>query len=218
MIRGVLLDIDGTLVLSNDAHAHAWVEAFAQCGYEVAFDEVRWLIGMGGDKLVSKVRPGMSDKEGDGKKITEARSRIFLEKYASELQPAPGARELVLELQSRGLKTIAASSAKSDELQALLKAAGIDDVLKEATTSDDAENSKPDPDIVHVALDKIGLAPEEVIMVGDTHYDVESAAQAGVKCIAVRCGGWPDAKLEGAQAIYDDPAALMAHLADILRL
>jgi HAD superfamily hydrolase (TIGR01509 family) len=218
MLKGVLLDIDGTLVLSNDAHAHAWVEAFSQFGYTVEFDEVRRLIGMGADKLIASVQPGLTDTEGTGKKIKEARSKIFLEKYAPHLQPAPGSRDLIEALQANGLKTIAASSSKSDELSALLKAARVDDLLTQATTSDDVDNSKPDPDIVQVALDKIGVRPDEAIMIGDTPYDIEAAARAGVRCIAVRCGGWEDEELAGAAAIYADPADIAAQIGALTKL
>lgn len=211
MIRGILLDIDGTLVLSNDAHAFSWVDAFAQYGYEVAFDTVRPLIGMGGDKLIATVQPELTDSVGVGKKIKEAHSQVFLEKYAPDLKPTPGGRRLLQALLARDLRLIAASSSKQDELDVLLKTAEVDDLLVEATTSDDADNSKPDPDIVDIALDKLGLSADEALMLGDTPYDIQSAKKVGVKCIAVRCGGWPDSKLQGALAIYDDPADVLAH-------
>ncbi len=214
MIRGVLFDIDGTLVLSNDQHAKAWHEAFAQFGYDVPYEDIRRLIGMGGDKLIGRLEPGLSDEEGDGKKIKELRTEIFIQKYVPELQPTPGSRELVEAIQGLGLKTMVASSAKQDELEVLLQAAGVKDLLTEATTSDDAENSKPDPDIVQVALKKIGLQADEVGMIGDTPYDIEAATKAGVPCVALRCGGWSDRELNGAFAIYDDPADLLKHRAD----
>ena len=216
MIKGVLLDIDGTLVLSNDAHAAAWVDAFAESGYDVSFDAVRKLIGMGGDKLLSEVEPSLNEKTGDGKKIKEARTRIFLEKYVGQLKPTPGSRLLVESLQQNGLRTMVASSAKQDELEALLKAAQVQDLLTEATTSDDADKSKPDPDIVLVALDKIGLRPHEVIMVGDTPYDIEAAAKAGVACIAVRSGGWKDEQLNDALGVYQDPQDLVRNQEEII--
>lgn len=211
MIRGILLDIDGTLVLSNDAHAHSWVDAFAKSGFTVSFEDVRPLIGMGGDKLIAALQPGLTDSQGMGKQIKEARSRIFLKKYAPQLKPAPGSRQLLQALLARDLKVIAASSSKQDELDVLLKAAEVDDLLTEATTSDDADNSKPDPDIVELALDRLGLSADESLMLGDTPYDIEAAKKTGVKCIAVRCGGWPDSKLQGALAIYDDPADVLIH-------
>lgn len=210
MIKGVLLDVDGTLVLSNDAHAQSWVEAFAHFGYEVTFAKVRSLIGMGGDKLIPTLVSQLSSETGVGKEISEVRSQLFLQEYASKLKPAPGSRDLVQKMLRGGLKLMVASSAKEKELDKLLKAAGVDDLLREATTSDDADNSKPDPDIVHAALTKIGLPPEQVIMIGDTPYDIEAAGKAGVRVVAVRCGGWSDKDLEGAVAIYDDPADIMA--------
>lgn len=214
MIKGILFDIDGTLVLSNDQHAHAWEEAFAAYNYDVPYEDIRRLIGMGGDKLISNLQPQLNDSEGDGKLIKELRTQIFKEKYADTLKPAPGSRDLVVAAQQAGLKTVVASSAKSDELDVLLKAAEVNDLLTEATTSDDADNSKPDPDIIQAALDKIGFAPDEVGMIGDTPYDIEAASRASVPCVAVRCGGWSDKELSGAVAIYDDPADLLAHRED----
>jgi HAD superfamily hydrolase (TIGR01509 family) len=216
MIKGILLDIDGTLVLSNDAHAHAWKDSFERYGYKVDFDDIRRLIGMGGDKLIAALQPQLTDKNGDGKNIAQYRQEIFLKTYVPSLKPTEGSREFVEALQANGLKTMVASSAKDDELSALLKAANLQDLLTEATTSDDAENSKPEPDIVQVALKKIGLSANEVVMIGDTPYDIEAAGKAGVKCIALRCGGWADDELSEAVAIYDDPADMNKHLAQVL--
>jgi len=214
MVQGILFDIDGTLVLSNDAHAHSWVEAFAAFGFPVQFDDVRKRIGMGADKLIDALYPEMNDEEGIGNDIKTRRQEIFLEKYVPELQPTAGARALMQAAKDAGLQLIAASSASQKELDALLEAARVDDLLTEATTSDDAEKSKPDPDIVAVALERLGLPAADVIMIGDTPYDVEAAARAGVQCIAVRTGGWSDNDLAGAAAIYNDPADILAHRSD----
>jgi len=210
-LQGVLLDIDGTLILSNDIHAQAWVEAFAAFGYEVPFDQVRPLIGMGGDRIIPKFAPGLNDEEGKGKTIADHRKSLLKNKFASQIAPANGARELVLKMQDSGLKLTIASSANPEELGLLLKAAQVDDLdlIPEATTSGDADASKPAPDIVQAALAKSQLAPDEVVMVGDTPYDIESAGKAGVQVIAVRCGGFSDEQLKGAIAIYDDPADLL---------
>lgn len=208
-MKGILLDIDGTLVLSNDAHAEAWVKAFAHFGYTIDYEDVRPLIGMGGDKLMPKLIPKLESDTDKASEISSYRGELFRNEYAGKLKPAPGSRQLVQKLQERGLKLLVATSAKAEELNALLKAAQVDDLLKHATTSDDAENSKPDPDIVHAALDKIGLTPPEVIMIGDTPYDIEAAGRAGVQLIAVRCGGWADKDLTGSVAIYDNPADIL---------
>jgi len=210
-MRGALLDNDGTLVLSNDAHATAWQEALAEHGYAVSYDTLRGLLGMGGDKVLPEVAPGLTDKEGVGKAITARRQQIFLERYAADLQPAPGARALVERLLAEGLRVVIASSAQPDELAVLLKRALVDDLLPERTTAQDAAESKPAPDIVAVALERIGLPADAVLMVGDTPYDIEAAAQVGVGVIALRCGGFSDDRLAGARAIYDDPADLLAH-------
>lgn len=210
-LKGVILDVDGTLVLSNDAHAQAWVDAFVEYDYPVAFERVRPLIGMGGDKLMPTVVPGLSDEEGVGKQIAERRKQIFKQRYADTLKPAPGSRDLLLRLREAGLELAVASSAKADELETLLKAAQVEDLIGETTTSSDVEESKPAPDIVGVALKKLGLAADEVVMLGDTPYDVESANGCGVGVVAVRCGGFSDEQLAGALAIYNDPADALAH-------
>ncbi len=209
---GVILDVDGTLVISNDAHAQAWVEAFAVFDYEVDFEQVRPMIGMGGDQIIPKFAPGLSDQEGKGKELANYRTQLFLNKFVSNLAPANGTRELISKMQDEGLRLIIASSAKAQELEALLKAAQVDDLLSqdEATTSSDAESSKPDPDIVKAALSKLNMQPSEVVMIGDTPYDIESANKAGVSVIAFRCGGFDDSQLKNAIAIYDDPADLLA--------
>lgn len=213
MLRGVLLDVDGTLVLSNDAHALAWVQAFMHHGYKITFDDVRPLIGMGGDKLIPKLVPDLTADSAIGEKISSYRSKLFLSEYVPNLKPAPGSRELILKLHQEGMKLIFASSAQAHELEALLRAAQVDDLLKESTTASDTEDSKPDPDIVGVALDKLNLSAPETIMIGDTPYDIQAANQCGINVIAVRCGGWKDRELAKAIAIYDDPNDLLANYA-----
>jgi len=213
-LQGVILDVDGTLVLSNDAHAQAWVDAFAGFGYEVPFEQVRPLIGMGGDQVIPQMVPGLTDEEGDGKAISERRKELIINRYGPKLQPANGSRQLILKMKDAGLKLVIASSATSQELEVLLQAAQVDGLIDEVTTSSDAEASKPAPDIVEVALSKLQIEPDQVLMLGDTPYDIQSAAAAKVGMIAVRCGGFDDAQLSGAIAIYDDPADLLAHYAD----
>ncbi|MBD2200756.1 MULTISPECIES: HAD family hydrolase [Calothrix] len=211
--QAVILDVDGTLVLSNDAHAQAWVEAFAEFGYEVNFAQVRPLIGMGGDQIIPKFAPELSHEEGTGKEIADKRKELIIKKFGTHLTPTNGARQLILKMQSVGLRLIIASSATSQELSVLLKAAKIDDLLSqdEATTSNDADASKPSPDIVEAALSKLNIQPSQAIMLGDTPYDVESANKAGVGVIAVRCGAFDDSQLKDAIAIYNDPSDLLAH-------
>ncbi len=210
-LQGVILDMDGTLVLSNDAHAQAWVEAFASQGYEVAFEKVRPLIGMGGDHIIPMLVPGLNKEEGVGKAISNRRKEVMLKQFAPHQSSANGTRELVLKMQESGLHLIIATSATAEELEILLKVAHVDDLLHEATASGDAPSSKPDPDIVLAALKKANLEADKVVMLGDTPYDIESAGKAGVGVIAMRSGGFSDEQLSGAIAIYDDPADLLRH-------
>jgi HAD superfamily hydrolase (TIGR01509 family) len=212
-LKAVILDIDGTLVLSNDAHAQAWVEAFKAYGYDVPFEKVRPLIGMGGDQVLPKMVPGLNDEEGDGKAIAQKRKELIIERFGPTLAPTKGVRDLLLRMQEVGLRLIIATSATSQELSVLLKAAQVDDLLdqNEAATSSDTEASKPAPDIVEVALKKLKMEPSEVLMLADTPYDIQSAKGAGVEMIAVRSGGFDDEQLKDALAIYDDPADLLAH-------
>jgi HAD superfamily hydrolase (TIGR01509 family) len=210
LLKGVIFDIDGTLVDSNDAHAQSWVDTFAEAGYGVPFDVVRPLIGMGADKLLPKTI-GIKHSSEEGKKLIKRRSEIFRERYLPRLRPFKGSRDLVLRVRSDGLKAIVATSAKDEELEGLLKAAQVEDLMQERATASDAKRSKPDPDIVEAAIEESGIPPEQLVMIGDTPYDVEAAAKAGIRAIAFRCGGWNDEKLRGAVEIYDGPADLLAH-------
>ena len=215
MLTAVLFDVDGTLVDSNDAHAHAWVQAFADEGVDVEFARVRRCIGMGSDKLMPEVS-GLTEETDRGSRISRRRGEIFKTSWLPRLEAFRDAGRLVAALKARGLTVVAASSAKEDELRPLLDVAGAGSLMDAATSSDDADQSKPDPDIVLAALTRARAAPAEALMIGDTPYDVEAAARAGVRIIAFRCGGWPDADLRGAVAIYDGPWDLLARLDEAL--
>jgi HAD superfamily hydrolase (TIGR01509 family) len=209
-IHGVILDVDGTLVDSNDAHAKSWVEAMAEHGYTVPFAKVRQLIGEGGDKVLPETI-GVQDESDEGKQISSRRGEIFKERYLPSVRAFPSAQKLLDHMRARGLKLAVASSAKPDELRALLQIVGAADLIEEKSSSKDAKNSKPDPDIMQVTMEKIGLPADEVVMLGDTPYDIESARKVGVGTIALRCGGWQDRDLAGALAIYADTADLLSH-------
>jgi phosphoglycolate phosphatase-like HAD superfamily hydrolase len=205
----VILDVDGTLVDSNDAHACAWVEAFADQGITVAFERVRRAIGMGGDKLMPAVA-GIEEDSPAGKRISERRGEIFKTRYMPSLRPFSRVRELVQRMVEDGLALAVASSAKEDELIPMLKIAGVHDLISTKTSSDDAESSKPDPDIVRAALKRTGAEPASAVMLGDTPYDVEAALGAGIRIVGVECGGWRKDDLRGAVEVYADPADLLA--------
>ena len=207
----VLLDIDGTLVDSNGAHAAAWSDAFATHGRHHPPEEIRPLIGKGGDKLLRELA-SLDHESGEGKKISEERAEIFRTRHLPTLKPTPGAAAFVEWLMKSRLTVVVATSAKQEEVKALLAICGGQALVKDATTSDDAERSKPDPDILVAALEKSGAFPDRAIMIGDTPYDIEAARRAGIATIAFRCGGWDDANLQGSIAIYDDPRQLLDRL------
>jgi phosphoglycolate phosphatase-like HAD superfamily hydrolase len=209
-VPAVILDVDGTLVDSNDAHAHAWVEAFRESGIAAAFEDVRRAIGMGGDKLLPAVA-GLDEESEPGKTIAKRRGEIFTDKYLSRIKPFPSVRELLERFARDGYSLTVASSAKEEELKPLLERAHASDLLAATTSSDDAEESKPDPDIVQAALKRVKCKPAEAIMLGDTPYDIEAARRAGVAIVALECGGWSAPDLSGAIEVYKDPADLLQH-------
>ncbi|HEY1697793.1 MAG TPA: HAD family hydrolase [Polyangiaceae bacterium] len=206
--RGVLLDIDGTFLDSNDAHAAAYVEALAAEGLRVPFARIRPLIGMGSDKLLPAI--GVDPASPAAQHVERAKKDLFDRRHLPTLAPCRGARDLLLVLKKRDLTLSVATSAAADELHGLLRAAHIADLVDVEATSSDASASKPDPDIVEAAIARAKLPPSALVMIGDTRYDVEAAHRAGVRIIALRAGGSSDEDLRAAEQIFDDPADLLA--------
>jgi HAD superfamily hydrolase (TIGR01509 family) len=177
-------------------------------GVGVDLSRVRRLIGVGSDKLIPELA-GFSDKSQKGVAIVQRKKRIYTSVLPT-LKPTRGARALLEHLRDEQIALVVASSADDEELAAARRQAGVEDLIPSAPSREQAEHSKPDADIVRAALDRVGSAPSESLLIGDTPYDIESARKAGVKTIALRCGGyWSDAALAGAVAIYDDPEALL---------
>jgi HAD superfamily hydrolase (TIGR01509 family) len=212
-LKAVFFDIDGTLIDSNDAHTQAWVQTLARHGHVVAYEQIRRLIGKGSDKVFAELL-GIESDAPLAKQITTERAQLLLDSFIPHLTPTPGARLLVERMRSAGLRLVIASSS-GEELPALLAQAKVDDVLHTAVSSDELRDSKPNGDIIEVALRKAGVQPAEAVMIGDTPYDIAAAKAAGVRGIALRCGGyWDDAAFADAAAIYADPGALLRHWAD----
>jgi HAD superfamily hydrolase (TIGR01509 family) len=209
MTSAVILDVDGTLVDSNDAHAEAWVTAFNEAGIDVSYIRVRRAIGMGGDKLMPHVS-GISADSRKGRRISKRRGEIFASEYLPHIQPFPRVRDLVQRFRHDGFTVVVASSANAKELDALLHVAGIADLITARTSSDDADRSKPDPDIVQVALNRAGATPESAAMIGDTPYDVEAARRTGIAIVGVESGGWSRHDLTGAVEVHPGVAELYA--------
>jgi HAD superfamily hydrolase (TIGR01509 family) len=210
-----VLDIDGTLVDSNYQHALAWYRALRSLGETFPVWRLHRLIGMGGDQLVAAIGGDeLEERLGD-----EARKRQKeqVDPLIAEMAPLPGARDLLLAVKERGHTLVLASSGQPDHVDAfldLLDARGIADAW---TTSGDVQASKPAPDLLHVALEKVGAPPDaRSVLVGDSTWDVEAARNAGMPALVVRSGGFGDDELTeaGAIALYDTPGDLKDALDD----
>ena len=210
--QAVVFDIDGTLIDSVDLHTRAWQETFARFDVEVTFDQVRTQIGKGGDQLLP-VFLSKEQIERFGKELEDDRTAYFHKRYLPEVRPFPRVRELFERIRADGIKIALASSAKKDEVEYYKRTAHIVGLSDADTCSDDAERSKPHPDIFLIALKKLGSPPpQHVIGVGDTPYDAEAGRKAGIIPVGVLCGGSPETALRGAgcRAIYQDPADILA--------
>jgi HAD superfamily hydrolase (TIGR01549 family) len=212
MLKAVIFDIDGTLIDSVDLHARSWVDAFARFGIEVKFEDVRRHIGEGADRLIPAFAPSAmpNDKR---KELEQFRSELF-KRILDKIKPFPNVKELFERIKADGCKLVLASSCAADEIDQYKAIAGISDMTDHDVTADDADSSKPSPDIFLQALDRLApIKPSQTCVVGDTKYDGEAALQAGVPFLGLLCGGSSKDELErsGAVAIYRDPADLLDH-------
>ena len=212
MITAVIFDIDGTLVDSVDLHAEAWQLALERFGKKVSFAEVRRQIGKGGDQLLP-VFLSAREMEKFGEELEQYRSKLFKKEYLPRVTAFPGVRQLFERIRQDQKRIALASSAKGDELKTYKTIAGIDDLIEAETSSDDAERSKPYPDIFEAALAELGdVAPDRILVIGDTPYDAQAAGKANLRTVGLMCGGWNEEELRraGCIAIYRDPADLLS--------
>ena len=212
MVKAVIFDVDGTLVDSVDLHAKAWQDAFRDFGHEFELKAIRDQIGKGGDQLLP-VFLTREEIDAKGPALEKHRGNLMNERYLSEIKAFPKVTELFQRIRADNIMIVLASSAKAEELQTYKKIAGIEGLIDAETSSDDAEKSKPHPDIFQAAMAKLeGVHESEVVVIGDTPYDAEAAGKAGLSTIGFRCGGFAEAGLRdaGCFAIYDGPANLLA--------
>lgn len=209
-MTGVIFDLDGTLVDSVDLHAACWQAAFEHFGYAIPFDAIRSQIGKGGDQLMPVFLPSDILKS-RGKEIENYRKALYLRDYLPKVEAFPDVPELFKLIRERGQKIALASSASDEELERYKRLIPIEDFVHASTTADDAEKSKPHPDIFEAALRKLALPPDRAIAIGDSPYDAVGARRAGLKSIGVLCGGFPENVLReaGCIAIYRDPSHLL---------
>lgn len=209
-LPAAILDIDGTLVDTNYHHAIAWFRAMRQHGHIVPVWKIHRHIGMGGDQLVSAL---LSDeveaREGDDIRASE--SALYLSTI-EEVEPLRGARDLIEDLKDRGHRIVLASSAKANEVEHYLDLLDARGVVDGWTTSADVEQTKPAPDLIQAALDKVGGGP--AVMIGDSTWDCKAAKRAKVRSVAVLTGGFSSEELEaaGASAVFESIDELRAAL------
>lgn len=219
MIEAFIFDIDGTLIDSVDYHAEAWVKAFKKFGKDVKFYEARRQIGKGGDQFLPEFLLKKEIKD-FGKALEGERGKIFKKEFLPKIKAFSKVRELFEQLQSNGRQVVLASSAPADELKIYKKIAKIDDLIDDETSADDAEKSKPEPDIFQAALDKLGkINKKNVVVIGDTAYDAEAAAKINLKTIGVLTGGWTKSELisAGCNEVYQDISEITADYKNFIK-
>ena len=209
----VLFDVDGTLIDSNYLHVDAWVRAFIDEGLPVQAWRVHRCIGMDGSALVAALSGGAD--EDLQQRLSDGHSRYYRQSTPL-LSALPGAQALLRRIVESGVQVVLASSAPEDELEISRAVLSCDEVISAVTSSRDVETAKPHPDIANVALSRADVGPHDAVFVGDAVWDMVAARRAGVRSIGLRSGGSSAAELEtaGAEAVFDNPADLLHHLAD----
>lgn len=207
MPKAILFDIDGTLVDSNHFHVLAWAEVFHAAGHDFRFAQLHDQIGKGADNYVPALLPDAS--AATIKKLGDAHEKLFKELYLDRVEPFRGARNLLQRCHDEGMKVMLATSASQDELEHHLDLLEARDIVDGWTDADDVDHSKPSLDIFTAAAKKAGVKVSEALVVGDSPFDVEAAARAGMQIVAVRSGLFSDDALQGAIAIYDNVGDLL---------
>ena len=214
-VRGVLFDVDGTLIDTTFIHTLCWWQAFRHYDIDAEMAVIHRSVGMGSDNLVSNVLDDTPGVDADGVDVSalSASHDALYSAYWPQLRRLPGARTLLRRCHDAGLVTVLASSAKERELAVLRQVLDCDEAIDVATSSSDAETSKPAPDILEVALAKAELSAQEALFIGDAVWDVHASRALGVPCIGLECGGTSAAELleAGAFATYADPRELLLH-------
>lgn len=213
MLEAVIFDVDGTLIDSVDLHAECWKQAFEKFGKPVPFDQVRRLIGKGGDQLMPSIL-SQEEMKKLSEPLNEFRSALWKREFIDKVRPFAQVKELFQALRERKIQVALGSSGKTAELEQYEKLLGIEELFDVRVTSDDADNSKPEPDIFDAAMKKLTSRRELTVVIGDTPYDVRAANRAALKTIAVLCGGFPEDELRatGAVEVFRDPSDLLRRL------
>jgi len=194
--QALIVDVDGTLVDSNYQHVIAWQRALREHGVEAEAWKIHRYIGKGGDKMVVSVAgEDVEDRDGDAIRSTEAE---MFQELIGEVKPLPGAARFIRSMKESGRTVVISSSAKQEEVEHYLELLDIRESIDESTTSADADETKPEPDLVRIGLEKAGT--RNSLMIGDSIWDVEAAKRSGIECYAVLTGGFSKAELLAAGA------------------
>lgn len=206
-----VVDVDGTLVDTNYHHALAWARAFARSDLYPPVWRIHRAIGMGGDRLVAEVAGDQAERD-YGDTVREAWTEEF-DPLLREARVLAGARELLGYLREHRVTVVLATSGKPEHVAHYLDLLGGREVATEVVTAEDAAASKPAPDLVSAALDRVDAA--SAVMVGDSVWDVRAAAAVNVPTVCVRSGGFSVDELRdaGAAAVVNDLPAVQRHWA-----
>jgi HAD superfamily hydrolase (TIGR01509 family) len=214
MASTAILDIDGTLVDTNYQHAIAWYRAFRQNEIVLPVWRIHRHIGMGGDQLVAALTDEQTEEE-KGDDVRAAEKALYLA-MIEEVEPMEGARDLIERLKDDGRKVVLASSAKADEAEHYLDLLDVRELADDWTTSADVENTKPQPDLVNAALEKVGADADDAVMLGDTPWDCKAAEAAGVPTVTLMTGGFSEQELReaGAAAVFESIPQLLERIGE----
>jgi phosphoglycolate phosphatase-like HAD superfamily hydrolase len=210
-LKGLIFDIDGTLVDSNDIHTRCWLEAFEHFGQSFPYDVMRNQIGKGGDLLVPDLLQAREMRT-FGEKLKKYRTELFKKKYMAEVKPFPRIRQLFEELRRRDIRLALGSSANADEVEYYTRLLSVGDLLEGSTSKHDAKHSKPSPEIFEAALERVGTDAALTMTVGDTPYDILASHRVALPITAVLCGGFARELLEKAEFVFSDVQELVNHL------
>ncbi|MFF9688421.1 HAD family hydrolase [Streptomyces sp. NPDC014623] len=214
MAGAAIFDVDGTLTDTNHLHVVAWWEAFRQAGHIVPMPEIHRAVGLGAEDLIGRLLGADRDVEQDS--AISAAHKVLYGTYHDRLPAFEGAGDLLRALAGHGWRVVLATSASGSELAALRRAVDADDAVRDTASSSDVAEGKPSPEPVRLACELAGVSVDRAVFVGDSVWDMEAAARAGVRSVALLSGGIPRADLEraGAGMVYRNVAELLAHLAD----
>jgi HAD superfamily hydrolase (TIGR01509 family) len=216
-LQAVIFDVDGTLVDSNDLHIEAWQLAFRRYGKELSYDAIHAQIGKGGDQLLP-VFLAPDELKRFGSELEAYRGELFVRDYLPRAKPYPKVRALFERLHEEGLRLALATSAAGREIEQHMNKLGVSDLLDAHTSADDAEHSKPAPDIFEAALGRLGgIKAAEALVVGDSPFDIMAARRAGMHAVGLLSGGFTEAQLleQGAIGIYADVSELLERFQDL---